>query len=92
MSIVDPWQYVELHVVPFQLGVVPCDARPANGIEIVPFTCARSETGAWHASQASAFRIGPFTTCFWCAPTARWVVSVSPFVPSGGAALTFSVP
>ncbi len=63
-----------------------------NGSEIVPFTCVRSVTGAWQSLQANALRIVPVTTCFWCAPTARCVVSVSPFVPTGGAGFTPSVP
>ena len=78
--------------MPVQLGVVSCEARPVNGSEIVPFTWVRSDTVAWQPSQASALRIGPSTTCFWCAPTARWVVSVSPLVPRGGAGFTPSVP
>ena len=89
---VAPWQYVDAHVVPVQLGVAPWEARPVNGSEIVPFTCVRSVTGAWQSLQANALRIVPVTTCFWCAPTARCVVSVSPFVPTGGAGFTPSVP
>ena len=89
---VAPWQYVDAHVAPFQAGVVPCDASPVNGSEIAPFTCVKSETGAWQALHASPLRIVPVTTCFWCAPTARCVVSVSPFVPAGGAGFAPSVP
>ena len=59
---------------------------------MVPFTCVRSDTGAWQSLQANALRIVPVTTCFWCAPTARCVVSVSPRVPTGGAGFTPSVP
>ena len=32
-----------------QLGVVPCEASPSNGSGIAPFTCVRSETGAWQS-------------------------------------------
>ena len=52
----------------------------------MPFECSAVVGTAWQASQPSAVRIAPVVTCAWCAPTARAVVAVSPFVAMGGAA------
>ena len=58
----------------------------------MPFAWSGIVGFTWHSAQSSAFRIGPFWTCFWCAPTAIAEVSVSPRVPTGGAGFTPSVP
>src|SRR5512133_2748485 len=84
---VAPWQYVLEHRAPSHVGVAPSNlARSEKTRSTLPLACVCTAGTTWQVSQAiGAESTLPVTACFWCAPTARAVVAVSPCVPYGGA-------
>ena len=78
---------------PSNAGVAPWSvARPAKAMTTAPFAWSIAVGTGWHSEHAAGPASVPAAglTCARCAPTARVVGSVSPRVPSGGAALTFA--
>ena len=64
----------------------PVVASAPNASCAAPSAWSIEVGGTWHSAQAIGFESAPPGRCCWCAPTASAVVSVSPFVPTGGAA------
>jgi hypothetical protein len=82
-----PWQYVLEQVAPSQAGEAPpAVARGPKLTSTTPFECAGVDGTAWHSPQPTPAESAPGARCRWCAPTARSDGSVSPRVPTGGAA------
>ena len=69
---------------------------PASTLQlnvVVPVAWFVESGGLWQSVQAKARARAPAVRCARCAPTAGWVVRVSPAVPTGGiAAMLGSVP
>lgn len=86
--LVGAWQYVDEQFGYTQLGLWPfVVASVPQSTSFTPLCVAP----LWHSEHGSGFarRVAWFT-CATCAPTARVVVAVSPFRPSGGAACWFA--
>jgi len=85
-----PWQaFVQVSAVPFQLAATVPDFVESvpQARSTLPFEWLVLAGTAWHSVQAmAALRSLVFWRWARWAPTARVVVAVSPFVPTGGAA------